>query len=289
MTTGKNIGDLLYINEHFSCRNYLADVTTGFKFEELPVGAAMQQESVTQNYILMILQGECTMTSGFYPQRIFKEGEMVLIPKSSRFEGEVIKDVKVLVFSFDIPLSSCDKFTLESYSDYCRTVDYNFSSIPIRTPLKDFADLLIYLLNKGMKCGHLFEIKHKEFFLLLRGFYSKEEIVTLLYPIISRTLSFKDFILENYTKVESIEQLIERSHLSRSSFYQKFKEDFGITAKQWMLKQQARAVRAKASEPHVSIKDLMDVLNYSSPAQFNRFCREYLGCTPGELLRLYQS
>lgn len=289
MATTKNIGDLLYINEHLSCRNYLVDFTTGFKYEELPAGASMKQNSVTQNYILLLLEGECTMTSGLYPQKIFKGGEMVMIPKSSIFEGAVIRDVKALVFSFDIPLSNCDKFTLESYSDYCRTVDYCFSSIPIRSPMSDFANMLIFLLSKGMKCGHLFEIKHKEFFLLLRGFYTKEEIVTLLYPVISRTLSFKDFILDNYTKVQSIEELIDRSNLSRSSFYQKFKGDFGVTAKQWILKQQAKAVCAKASEPHVSIKELMDVVRYSSPAQFNRFCREYLGCTPGELLRLHQS
>lgn len=266
MTTTKNRGDLLYINEHFSCRNYLVDVTTGFKYEELPAGTVMKQASVTQNYILLLLTGECTMTSGLYPQKIFKEGEMVLIPKSSKFEGEAIRDVKVLVFSFDIPLSSCDKFTLESYADYCHTIEYNFSSIPIRFPLSDFANMMVFLLSKGMKCGHLFEIKHKEFFLLLRGFYTKEEIVTLLYPIISRTLSFKDFILDNYTKVQSIEELIERSHLSRSSFYQKFKSDFGVTAKQWILKQQAKAVCAKASEPHVSIKELMDIPLFPSDA-----------------------
>lgn len=148
---------------------------------------------------------------------------------------------------------------------------------------------MIHYLKSGIKCAHLFEIKHKEFFLLLRGFYTREQVSYLLYPILGKVLSFKDFILSNYVKAGSIENLISMSHLSKSSFYDKFKSDFGMTAKQWMLQQQMNIVRAKACEPQVTIKDLMDVIGYSSPTHFNRFCRTYLECTPGELLKSVES
>lgn len=276
---------LLYAEEHLSCVNYVNSPQTGFRYEEIPAGTYFQKDSISQNYILMFLEGSCSIGSGFYPQRIFKAEEMILIPKSSVFEGRVLEALKVLVFHFHVPLNSCDAVTFETYSKYCLRIEYNFSPLPFREPLTQFVRQMVHYLESGIKCAHLFEIKHKEFFLLLRGFYRKEQISYLLYPILGKALSFKDFILSNYVKAGSIEKLISMSHLSKSSFYDKFKSDFGVTAKQWMLKQQVNIVRAKACEPQVTIKDLMDVIGYSSPTHFNRFCRTYLECTPGELLK----
>lgn len=277
---------LLYAEEHLSCVNYVNSPQTGFRYEEIPAGTYFQKDSITQNYILMFLEGSCFIGSGFYPQRVFKAEEMVLIPKSSVFEGRALETLKVLVFHFHVPLNSCDTVTFEIYSRYCLRIEYDFSPLPFREPLTQFVQQMIHYLKSGIKCAHLFEIKHKEFFLLLRGFYTREQVSYLLYPILGKVLSFKDFILSNYVKAGSIENLISMSHLSKSSFYDKFKSDFGMTAKQWMLQQQMNIVRAKACEPQVTIKDLMDVIGYSSPTHFNRFCRTYLECTPGELLKI---
>lgn len=285
MTKKRKEKKLLYVDEHLSCVNYVNAPDTGFRYEEIPAGTYFQKDSISQNYILLFLQGSCSIGSGFYPQRVFKADEMILIPKSSVFEGYVLETIRVLVFHFHVPLNSCDKVTFEAYSDYCKRIEYDFSPLPIFSPVNTFIEQMIFYLNNGMKCGHLFEIKHKEFFLLLRAFYNKEQVSNLLYPILGKALSFKDFVLSNYVKAGCIEKLISISHLSKSSFYEKFKSDFGVTAKQWMLKQQVNIVRAKACEPQVTIKDLMEIIGYNSPTHFNRFCRTYLGCTPGELLK----
>lgn len=285
MTKKRKSKRLLYVEEHLACVNYVNAPETGFRYEEIAAGTYLQKDSISQNYILLFLEGSCSIGSGFYPQRIFKAEEMILIPKSSVFEGRVLETLKVLIFHFHVPLSTCDKITFETYSNFCQRIEYDFSPLPICYPMGLFVEQVIYYLKSGMKCGHLFEIKHKEFFLLLRAFYSKEQVSYLLYPILGKTLSFKDFVLSNYVRAECIEKLISMSHLSKSTFYEKFKVDFGVTAKQWMLKQQANIVLAKACEPHVTIKDLMEVIGYNSPTHFNRFCRTYLGCTPGELIK----
>lgn len=285
MNKKRKIQKLLYVEEHSSCINYVNVPDTGFRYEEIPVGTYFQKDEISQNYILLFLEGRCSIGSGFYPQRIFKAQEMVLIPKSSVFEGYVLETLKVLIFHFRVPLNNCDMVTFESYSKYCRRIEYDFSPLEFCEPLSKFVQQVVHYMESGMKCAHLFEIKHKEFFLLLRAFYSKEQVSYLLYPILGKTLSFKDFILTNYIKAGNIEKLISMSHLSKSSFYEKFKTDFGVTAKQWMLKQQTNIVRAKACEPAVTVKDLMDAIGYSSPTHFNRFCKTYLECTPGELLK----
>ena len=54
---------------------------------------------------------------------------------------------------------------------------------------------------------------------------------------------------------------------------------------QQQLKQQ---VYMKAAVPNISIKELIDEFNFSSAAQFNRFCMREFACTPRELIRKIQ-
>lgn len=288
MNKKRKFKKLLYAEDHLSCINYVNSPETGFRYEEVAAGTYFQKDAISQNYILLFLEGSCSISSGFYPQRVFKAEEMILIPKSSVFEGYALEFLRVLVFHFHVPLNTCDLVTFETYAKYCLRMTYDFSPLPFQCPVGEFVEQMIHYLKSGIKCAHLFEIKHKEFFLLLRAFYSREQVSHLLYPILGKALSFKDFVLSSYVKAGSIEKLINMSHLSKSSFYEKFRLDFGMTAKQWILKQQVNMVLAKACEPRVVIKDLMDVIGYSSPTHFNRFCKTYLECTPGELLRKCQ-
>lgn len=48
--------------------------------------------------------------------------------------------------------------------------------------------------------------------------------------------------MNNYTKVNNIEKLISLSNLGRSCFFARFNEVFGMTAKQWMLKQRNQLI-----------------------------------------------
>ena len=43
--------------------------------------------------------------------------------------------------------------------------------------------------------------------------------------------------MQNYSRVNNLDELITLSNIGRTSFFIKFKEEFGITAKQWMMKQ----------------------------------------------------
>ena len=190
MNKKRKLKKLLYAEEHLSCINHANSSQTGFRYEEVPAGTYFQKDSISQNYILMFLEGSCSIGSGFYAQRIFKAEEMVLIPKSSVFEGRVLKTLKVLIFHFHVPLNSCNTATFEIYSRYCLRIEYDFSPLPFCDPVNRFVQQMVHYLKSGIKCAHLFEIKHKEFFLLLRAFYSKEQVSHLLYPILGKRLSF---------------------------------------------------------------------------------------------------
>lgn len=279
---------LLCINEHLSCGNYLSDINIGFIFIEPTEEIIIERESVSRNYLFLVTKGKISITCNLFENRVINHGEMILISRSSKFRWEADTSSGVLILGFDIPQNPCDKLNFQSLYNLRDEIEYDFQPIPIRYPITAFNDLLIYLLKNGTNCSCIHLLKQQELFLLLRNFYSKEELATLFYPIIARDVDFKEFILKNYQNVNNINELIELSCMSKSSFFTKFKETFGITAKQWMLKQKEQIIIYESSKPGNAIKDIIATCGFDSPTLFNQFCKLHFHCTPGELIKKYR-
>ena len=210
--------DLLYIGEHQTCNHYRADVGSGFIYEELEAGETERLDTVRRNHLLILLEGRCSLDCNQFSGRDFSAGEMILVPRSAAFSGRTLTRVRLLDMAFEKPESGCDRLVLQSYHTLCRQLRYDFRPTEIRYPLTAFFDLLVFCLKNGMSCAHLHEMKHRELFFYLRGFYSKEEIAGLFYPIVSRSFDFRNFVFENYRKVHSLKELIDLSPMSRSTF-----------------------------------------------------------------------
>ena len=289
MTKKLLLNELLYIDEHLSCMNYLKEVEHGFKYIELKQDTHLLEECTSWNYLLMLIEGELRISSTPGKEQIYTSGDMVLIPKMSTLEGWGSKGVQLVSLSFDIPRGSCDIFALQSLSDICRTIHYERKPVRMRHPLHSYMDVLLHCLKNGMNCGHLHELMEKELFFLIRGFYAKEEIAYLFYPIIGQDLSFKKMIIENYRKVGSIDELVVSSNMCRSYFFIKFKQEFGMTAKQWIVKQQNLQIINAAMQPGISVKELMNTFMFDSRAHFTLYCKRHFGCTPKQLIIKYQA
>ena len=281
------LNKLFYIEEHRSCRNYLNQVESGFKYIELEQEIFIQKECACWNYLLIFLDGKFIISQDQFKKRMFSAGTMVLLPKMSTFSGWGSCDSKLVALSFDTPPGSCDMFVLQSLAGICETIKYDFQATEIRYPLAPYLEVLTYYLKNGMSCGHLHELMEKELFFLIRGFYTKEEIAGLFYPIIGQDFCFKKMIMENYQKADSIETLISISNMGRSSFFTKFKNVFGMTAKRWIVKQRNRQILDEAMHPGATVKELMAKFMFDSQAHFTHYCKQHFGCTPKQLIEHY--
>ena len=289
MKTEFLLNDLLYIKEHLSCQNYMLEVTSGFKYFEFEKETYISEEYTNKNYMLFFLKGSYIINCNNCCNCKFKEGEMVLLPKSSIVKVTASQSSQLLIMMFDLPESHCDKLELQSLKKVCENINYTFAPIEINYPLTPFLEVLIYCLKNGMQCKHVHSMMQSQYFFLLRGFYEKEKIATLFYPIIGKELSFKNFIIHNYPLVDNIDQLIALSNMGRSSFFVKFREEFGMTAKQWMLKQMKERILGKVMEPGICVKQLTEVCGFESQAQLYRYFKQYFNCTPKELIKRYHT
>ncbi|MDR1091240.1 MAG: AraC family transcriptional regulator [Prevotella sp.] len=276
--------NLFYLEEHTSCRKYKSDFQTGFKYSTIKAGATLEKMDTSCNHLLFLKEGLIHINCDEYVGQSIKKHECILIPKGARMSCRAIQDSGLLVMTFDVLQNVCDKAMLHSYHAQHADVAYHFAPTTIRYPLTSFVDLLISYLKGGIDCEHLHEIKEKEFFLVLRRCYSKEEIINLLHPIIGVS-RFKGFVLQNYMNVDSVTELAELSGMRRTIFDIRFREVFGMSARQWMLRQIAKHIRYKAMDPEVTIRDIMDEFKFNSATHFCRFCKQQFNCTPKELLK----
>lgn len=279
---------LLYPQEHITCKNYKVETDTGFKYMEFPAGYSLPLQKTLFHHVALLLEGECVITYNLYSDRLLEAGRMIFVPHDALFRATVVKPAKLLVFSFNRIHNPCDTRMMESYYHQCGNINYDFTSIPIRKPLSDFARLMAFYLKNGMNCIHLQEIKHKELFLCIRCFYTKEEVVRLFYPIMGRSLDFRELVLQNSHEATCVEDLIRISNMGRTTFYHHFQKEFRMSPKQWMLKQVRQKLIIKFSEPNITIKELMTLFHFESQSSFTRFCIREFRSTPSELMAKYQ-
>lgn len=276
---------LLYANEHSTCLHYLRTINSGFYYREYPSGHRdYWEKGLSKNYLLCLLKGAVWFHSIDYPPRTIHSGELLLLAKSSIVTGKCLSDTLLIILAFDELKTNCDKLLFESMAPLKKQIAYKFNSLPIRPPLNLFLKLLVYYLRNGANCAHLHEMKHNELFLCLRYFYTKEELVSLFYPIISKSLDFKKFILNNYPNVKNIQELIELSNMSKTVFYDRFKQEFGMTAKQWAIRQFSHKLLYTAARPGITVKELAGALDFDSVSQLQQYCKRHLNCTPSKLI-----
>lgn len=283
-----SLNKLLYTQEHLSCRNYREELENGFKYIEFEKDEVILEEETIWNQIVFLLEGECVINYNQFKDRKFRVGSIILLPKMATIKIEVMAGTRLLLLSFDIPLNLCDKFTLQSLTGLCNKLDYNFEPVDIHYPLPPFLELITYCLKQKMDCGHFHALLQQELFFLLRGFYNKEELALLFYPILATELSFKDFIIENCAKVNNVNELISLSNMGKCNFHCKFKQVFGTTTKQWLLKQRDQRILNKVMRSETTIGQLMEEFDFDSQAHFTRYCKQHFDCTPRELIMKYQ-
>lgn len=281
--------DLLYVNEHLTCHHYRADVGTGFVYRELACGESLTRENMQCHHLLMFLKGRCTISCDRFLDRTFKGGEMILIPRGSAYGIRSQSELLFLDMRFETLVSGCDKLALQHYRNSCPEVVYDFRPLEIRYPLSAYADLLVYCLQNGMSCAHLHEMKHRELFLYLRGFYTREEVVALFRPLLDGSSDFRSLVYELLPGANSVAEMAELAGMTYEAFERRFRREFGMTAYKWLLKQICRRIVGDLADPGMTIKEAALRAGFESSDRFCHFCKRHLGATPQQLIEKYRT
>ena len=280
--------DLFYVEKYTCYKEHTINKRIGFIYFDFPT-TTKQRVVVDRNIIILVMNGSISLTYNQYVNCVFTAGDMIFIPKQSEVTGSILEDSSFIHMAFNAPINPHDKRLFEFLSDRIHEVEeLNMATLRMNSPMLNFANSLIIYLKSNGDCPDLHEIKHQEMFMILRLYYTEDQFAKFFRPVIGKSFDFHDFVLDNYTSCHTIKDLIARSNMCKTVFMKKFKETFAVTAYQWMLEQVCKKIITEASQPGVTIKDVMFEAGIDSPTHFNRICRRHFNKTPKELINFCQ-
>lgn len=236
------------------------------------------------NHFFFLQQGSIVVKCDDLPPRSFSAHQFFFFPEGAYIEGHGLSDCQALQLSFSLPTNTCYEWVLNFYDKQPADSRYEYPVLPIYHPLQLFVDQMCCYLDGRVNISYLYETKYNEFFLILKHFYTRQEVIAILLPLLCDSPDFKLAVLRNYDKVESVSELAGTLNMGKSKFYNLFKESFGVPAYQWMLKQKAIRIANFMMTPGVTISETIIRFGFNSFTHFNRFCRQQYGCSPREMM-----
>ena len=279
--------DIFKIRELGVYREEQVDTKTAFTCYEVKKGDEIRNHSLPLNFIVFVLDGSLEISCNEFKNRLFQSGEMVLMLRSSSVHVKVLKKSKMYLFYFDSFLSSSDRQLFKAYLPDVEKIAYDFKPVLIPEQIEAFIKQTLYYQNLKIDNMHFNSLKHSEFFLLLRHFCSREELIMFLSPLIVRSLSFRAKVLEKYPQLKKgrVTELADLVGMGRKNFDKCFREEFGISPAKWMQLEKSKHLRMFLTEPGITISEAMDKFHFNSPSHFNRFCRKFFNTSPGMIIK----
>lgn len=252
-----------------------------FYFFRLIQNFTYQQYRFKPNTIFFFLKGEVTINGLHYPNIRVRQGEAIVIPAGLELDIYIGEDTDCLAYRFEeLPIVCEDQYRAIVQS---LPTDENAVPIPLATPLLNFIQSIVLSLEDGLLCRKYFDLKQKELMFLIHNYYSLSEVVTFLNPILNHLNPFRYFVIQNYYKVRTVEELATLGGYGIITFRRMFKEEFGESPYRWMIYQKQENIRYDLTHRDISISEIAYKYLFQSLPQFSNFCKKYLGAAPREI------
>jgi AraC-like DNA-binding protein len=277
--------NLLCVNEHISCNCYSHHIDVGFLYKEYPAGYEYASERTQSYAIFILLEGSLTIKESSLGNRLMQAGEMAFFNVHTALELHTKEKCRAIYCLMENISSLCSQFSLASLRT--ENLGPRQSLLRINDQIASFLDILSIYLRNNIYCSRLQLIKTEELLLCLHCFYSKGDLAQFFFPIIGQSLEFRQVICENINQVTSIQELIKLTHLRKTTFYQKFREEFGEeNPKQWLSNCIGNRVLRACSLPNISVKELAFQLHFTSESALLKFCKRHFKKTPSQLIHM---
>ena len=143
---------------------------------------------------------------------IGKQDEMVLLGYNREYRVMALSQVKLLVINFTTHYHVCDDIQAENVWKSIRSVKYQFNTLEMKPAMRRFAESVMYYLEQGACCNHLYDAKAIEISVIYRLFYPAEELARFFYPVLYKDLAFDTLVRRNYEHAKTVQEFQKTVH-----------------------------------------------------------------------------
>ena len=247
-----------------------------------------REEIIDDNIIIFILNGGLKYHFHDYPLAELDKGNILFLPAGYQWSYSIEDNIEILIFRLYNPMKLCEGYFIERLSglnseDNNTVITAKLNPLIANQRLWGFLNLLADCIIDGVKGYQYFEIKIRELLIVLRTYYTKQELQAFFSLILSRDISFSEYVRSNYHKYSTVIALAESMYLSHRQFAKRFKDIFHQNPQEWMSRQKALNIHNQIITTKKPIKQIAFESGFGSIAQFTRFCKKELGVTPAVL------
>lgn len=284
LVMGKREGEnhLQCLNERAYCDSCATEEESLICFYTIS-GGGQQDVSAEEHAILFIKEGSVDIEWRDVLHKGFREGMLLLVPSGSVLCLFPERDTVVMSCRFPRDFRFCELFHLE-YQEEKRQAD-KLTTLEAHDLFTRFVENIEYGMGLGIHCRRYTEMKMSEMLYMFQFLYNEEELYSFFSPVLSRDLEFKQFVLENWDQVDSIEELAGKANYHRDTFTRKFQRVMGETPRQWMKKKRAELIIRELRFGSKPLKEIAEMFKFSSPAAFSTFCKKEFNDTPARIRR----
>ena len=277
------------LQEHINCFNY--------DHSDRPIIGTIhyEEEEVHEfvaftNEIVAFMTGRASYKFKDFPECEIVKGEIVFVPVGMSVSFKILEKSEIVVFRLYDHIKLCECFLVERLfgirnmaSTEEQLPENRICHLTINPKLQYLFDGLLDYIDDGIQCKCYFDIKIKEFFMLIRTYYTKEQLHDFLYLILSNDTAFFKYVKQNWHKYRTVIEFSRAMNLSQKQFSKKFKSVFGKPAYQWMKENKASAIYGEIISGEKNLKRIAFDYGFYTMSQFTKFCKTELGRTPSEI------
>lgn len=227
-----------YVDEHLGCECYAGEKKPPLEIVHNSKGTS--DDIIYEcNCVLLLLEGQVEIFVNAKEKKNVNRGEFFFVPTGILLSYYVIKDSKTLIIRTRNSLNLCQSFHVEDLFKEAKTNkatfhSYKFKTLKMDEHLWDYANVMDKLLSDKLKCINLLTIKIEEFMILLRAYYTKEELYDLFYFMLNPNSVFIEFVQMNWRKHKTVGELASAMYISPQYFSKQFKKIFRKAPGEWM-------------------------------------------------------
>lgn len=251
------------------------------KYYSFPKGYHRPVEKCTQNCMIFLLKGCLLVNSNEYAGVTLNDRQFILQAIGSKFELLAFENCECIVYTFNEPVFVCR----ERYQEIIEHAQPPLIYAPLNmtSTLIHFLEGISLYNEVQLRCGDFIYLKQKELSYILNCYYSETELSTFFHPISSYTNGFQYFVLQNYSKVKTVEELAHLGGYSVTTFRRLFKNMFHEPAYEWMLKKKRKGIIEDFEKGDLSISAISIKYGFDTLSHFSNFCKSCFGNSPRAL------
>ncbi len=280
--------DLQYTDEHQNCIYYTNSAPQSLLTRTLRKGTYMTLEQDDSNTLFFILGGGIAINIARYTNVTVNAGEFIFAENGNEVLIKATDDTTIVWACMKDQMSLCNEYSFKDlvnyYNEHKRQLGKETAPciLPINHIIRQELECTCETINRGMLCVQYQKLKINILLMLLRAFYSKDDLVRLFRPVLNEDNEFKHAVHAAYNDQINVQELMTALDLSESTFNRKFTKVFGMTAGKYITRRKKDHVLRALLRTDLSVKEISEKFKFT-PGYIVKFSKTHFGKTPTEL------